>query len=116
MQPTVTASSSLAAGKYPASYRKHKAYTPVQRNTSPEKSPRSEAGVNTLFATDMQLIWWYAGGMADEVKMSIRLAQDLHERLKRAAALDHRSMHAQMLAYIERCLEQDEGKKGSRSR
>lgn len=46
--------------------------------------------------------------------MSIRLAPDLHERLKRAAGRDHRSMHAQMLEYIERCLEQDEGKKGSR--
>jgi hypothetical protein len=53
--------------------------------------------------------------MTDEVKMSIRLRPDLHARLKQAAGRDHRSMHAQMIAYIERCLDQDEGKKkGSR--
>jgi len=55
--------------------------------------------------------------MADEIKMSIRLRPELHERLKQAAERDHRSMHAQMLALIERGLDQDEGKrKGSRER
>lgn len=52
--------------------------------------------------------------MADEIKMTIRLAPDLHARLGRAAGRDHRSKHAQMLAYIERCLAQDE--KAARSR
>jgi predicted transcriptional regulator len=48
--------------------------------------------------------------MADETKMTIRLSPDLHERLKQAAERDHRSMHAQMTAYIERGLTQDDRK------
>ncbi len=55
---------------------------------------------------------------ADEIKMSIRLSPDLHARLKQAAKRDHRSMHAEMVALIERCLDQDEAKtrKEQRSR
>jgi len=45
--------------------------------------------------------------MPDEIKMTIRLSPDLRERLKQAAERDHRSMHAQMIAYIERGLDQD---------
>ncbi len=52
--------------------------------------------------------------MPDEIKMTIRLTPDLHERLTQAAGQDHRSKHAQMLIYIERGLDQDESKrKGS---
>ena len=40
--------------------------------------------------------------------MTIRLTPETHERLGRAAERDHRSKHAQMLTYIERCLDQDE--------
>jgi len=47
--------------------------------------------------------------MPDEIKMTIRLMPDLHERLGRAAVRDHRSKHAQMISYIERGLDQDEG-------
>ena len=53
--------------------------------------------------------WGYYGGMSDEIKETkIRLPAGLHERLKQAAGRDHRSMHAQMIAYIERCLDADE--------
>jgi predicted transcriptional regulator len=44
----------------------------------------------------------------DEIKMTIRLTPELHERLGRVADYDHRSKHGQMLAYIERGVTQDE--------
>jgi hypothetical protein len=47
--------------------------------------------------------------MADTTKkMTVQLPATLHDRLARAAERDHRSLHKQMLAYIERCLDQDE--------
>jgi predicted transcriptional regulator len=46
--------------------------------------------------------------MSDEIKMSIRLPPELHERLSRAAEHDRRSRHAQMLYYVERGVTQDE--------
>ena len=51
--------------------------------------------------------------MADEPvkKTTITLPASLHQRLVEAAERDHRSMHGQMVAYIERCLnDQDEEK------
>jgi len=56
------------------------------------------------------------GVMSDEIKeMKLRLPATLHERLKQAAGRDHRSMHAQMIAYIERCLDADDKSARSRS-
>ena len=49
-------------------------------------------------------------GMADEIKMTLRLRPDLHERLNQAAARERRSMHAQLLTYIERGLAADDRK------
>ena len=46
--------------------------------------------------------------MADEIKMTVRLDPKLHERLAGAADRDHRSMHAQMILYIERGLAADD--------
>ena len=46
--------------------------------------------------------------MTDETRMSIRLPDELLARLRRAAERDHRSVHAQMITYIERGLGQDE--------
>ena len=46
--------------------------------------------------------------MTDDIKMSIRLPPELHERLSRAAEHDRRSRHAQMLYYVERGVTQDE--------
>jgi predicted DNA-binding protein len=46
--------------------------------------------------------------MADETRTSIRLPDELLARLRAQAKRDHRSVHAQMVAYIERCLDQDE--------
>jgi hypothetical protein len=48
--------------------------------------------------------------MSDNIKTTVRLDPDLHEMLGRAAERDHRSMHAQMIAYIERGLAADERK------
>jgi predicted transcriptional regulator len=45
--------------------------------------------------------------MTSDTKMSIRLPDDMHARLSRAAERNRRSMHAQMLVYIERCLDED---------
>jgi hypothetical protein len=50
----------------------------------------------------------YSGTMTDETRMSIRLPDELLERLRSAAKRDHRSVHAQMIAYIERGLDQAE--------
>jgi hypothetical protein len=44
----------------------------------------------------------------DETRQTIRLPDRLLGRLKAAADRDHRSVHGQMLTYIERGLEQDE--------
>lgn len=52
--------------------------------------------------------WCYIGTMADETRTSIRLPDELLARLRAQAGRDHRSVHAQMLAYIERGLDQDE--------
>lgn len=41
-------------------------------------------------------------------QITLRLSDELHERLKAAAERDHRSLHAQMLVYAERGLEQDQ--------
>jgi hypothetical protein len=47
--------------------------------------------------------------MSDAIKeMKVRLPAPLHERLRQAAERDHRSMHQQMLAYIERGVTEDE--------
>lgn len=46
--------------------------------------------------------------MSDDIKTSVRLDPDLHEKLSRAADRAHRSMHAQMVLYIERGIAQDE--------
>jgi hypothetical protein len=53
--------------------------------------------------------------MADTTEMKIRIPAGTHERLRLAAGRDHRSMSAQTLSYIERCLAQDEAK-AARSR
>jgi predicted transcriptional regulator len=44
----------------------------------------------------------------DKIKTTVRLDPELHARLERAAGRDHRSMHSQMVAYIERGLAQDD--------
>ena len=41
-------------------------------------------------------------------QITLRLSDELHERVKEAAERDHRSLAAQMLVYAERCLEQDQ--------
>jgi predicted transcriptional regulator len=46
--------------------------------------------------------------MADTIKTTVRLDPGLHARLDQAAARDRRSMHAQMVHYIERGLAQDD--------
>jgi predicted transcriptional regulator len=46
--------------------------------------------------------------MTDEIRMTIRLSPQLHERLGRAADRDRRSKHAQMILYVERGLTADE--------
>jgi len=43
-------------------------------------------------------------------KTTITLPARLHQRLTAAAGRDHRSMHGQILAYVERCLDLDEKK------
>jgi predicted transcriptional regulator len=43
-----------------------------------------------------------------ETRTTIRLPADLHERLRRAAERDRRTVHAEMLYLIERGLDQDE--------
>ncbi len=48
--------------------------------------------------------------MSKSVRTTIGLSGDLHDRLKAAAAYSHRSVHAQMLIYIERGLDMAEGK------
>ena len=39
---------------------------------------------------------------------TLRLAPDLHARLTAVARRNHRSLHSQVLTYIERGLEQDQ--------
>ena len=46
--------------------------------------------------------------MSDDIKTSVRLEPGLHGKLSEAADRDHRSMHAQMIHYIERGVAQDE--------
>jgi hypothetical protein len=47
--------------------------------------------------------------MTDETtRTTLRLPDALLARLRRVAERDHRSVHGQILAYIERCLDQDE--------
>ena len=41
-------------------------------------------------------------------QITLRLPDELHERLKAAAEHDHRSLHAQVLVYAERGLDQDQ--------
>jgi predicted HicB family RNase H-like nuclease len=51
----------------------------------------------------------YHGGMADdEIKTTVRLERGLHERLVAAAGRDRRSMHSQIITYIERGVAADE--------
>ncbi len=50
--------------------------------------------------------------MSETKLMTIRLPDELHARLSRAAERSHRSKHAQMLVYIERCLNEDEKEAG----
>jgi predicted HicB family RNase H-like nuclease len=41
-------------------------------------------------------------------QVTLRFPDELHEQVKVAAKRAHRSLQAQMLAYAERCLEQDQ--------
>ena len=41
-------------------------------------------------------------------QITLRLPDELHERLKAAAEHDHRSLHAQVLVYAERGLDEEE--------
>jgi predicted transcriptional regulator len=54
-------------------------------------------------------VWCYSGTMTDETRMSIRLPDELLARLRAQAERERRSVHAQMLIYIEHGLGQDEG-------
>ena len=45
--------------------------------------------------------------MTDDTRMTIRLPDELRSRLLRAAERNRRSMHAQMLIYIESGLDAD---------
>ena len=40
--------------------------------------------------------------MKDSVVVSVRLPSKLHQELKKAAKLDHRSMHSMILSLIEK--------------
>ena len=54
-------------------------------------------------------LWWYCGGMAEKtVNTTLRLDPDLHARLTAVARRNHRSLHSQVLAYVERGLDQDQ--------
>ena len=46
--------------------------------------------------------------MADSVNTSLRIPRELHERLKRAADRNHRSLHNLLLHYVTAGVEQDE--------
>jgi hypothetical protein len=49
--------------------------------------------------------------MTDETtRQTLRIPDPLLERLRRAAERDHRSVHGQILAYLEKCLAEDEKK------
>ena len=51
------------------------------------------------------------GVMNNAIKeMKVKLPADLHERLRQAAERDHRSMHAEIVSYVERGVKQDEAK------
>jgi predicted transcriptional regulator len=44
----------------------------------------------------------------NDTRTTIRIPDDLHKRLKDAAERNHRSVHAQILVYIERGLEEEQ--------
>jgi predicted transcriptional regulator len=46
--------------------------------------------------------------MDNETRMTVRLPDDIHARLRAQAEHDRRSLHAQLLVYVERGLDQDE--------
>jgi len=53
--------------------------------------------------------WWYSCTMEqDTTRQTIRLPDPLLARLRAAAEADHRSVHGQLLHYIERGLAADE--------
>lgn len=56
----------------------------------------------------MVSLWWYDDTMADDTRMTIRLPDELRSRLLEAAERNRRSMHAQMLIYIEQGLDADD--------
>ena len=45
--------------------------------------------------------------MDSEIKMTLRIPDDMRDRLARTADRNRRSMHAQILVYVERGLDQD---------
>ena len=47
--------------------------------------------------------------MDNQTRMTIRLPDDIHARLKSAADQNRRSLHAQILRYVELGLSLDEG-------
>jgi hypothetical protein len=51
-----------------------------------------------------------------EIKQTVRLSPELHERLGQAAQRDRRSMHAQMIIYIERGLVADDRRAARQAR
>jgi hypothetical protein len=62
--------------------------------------------------TNSVALWWYGVTMEQdtETRQTIRLPSKLLARLRAAADRDHRSVHAQMIVYIERGVAADERK------
>jgi predicted HicB family RNase H-like nuclease len=52
--------------------------------------------------------WWYDGGMDDEVKITVRLPRELHERVRALAAKDLRSLNAEVCWLLEIALTVEE--------
>lgn len=52
--------------------------------------------------------WWYYGGMADEVKLTVRLPHELHARVKALAHEDRRSLNAQLVWLLDAAVDLEE--------
>jgi predicted transcriptional regulator len=46
--------------------------------------------------------------MDNQTRMTVRLPDDVHARLKRAADRNRRSLHSQLLIYVEQGLDREE--------
>jgi hypothetical protein len=84
----------------------------LPRDRRASHHPTSDSPLNCeepdMLTAAMPPLRWYYGGMADEVKLTVRIPRDMHERIKALASEDRRSLNSELIWLLESAVEIEE--------